>query len=78
MAQNSGIDVNDTKLSELEGRRKYYGLVKKLTAIKGEFKQQDCKLYLCIYSLFYFMVMTKKKYEILRVLVVLPDVREPI
>ena len=65
-------------LVNLRGEGSITGLVEKVTTIKGEFKQQDCKLYLCIYSLSYFMVMTKKKYEILRVLVVLPDVREPI
>jgi hypothetical protein len=64
-------------LREGEGRR-YHRLGGKVTTIKGEFEQQDDKLYLCIYCLFYIMVMTKKMYEILRVIVVLLDVREPI
>ena len=32
----------------------------KVTTIKGEFKQQDSKLCLCIYCLFYIIVITKK------------------
>jgi len=65
-------------LVNLRGEGSITGLMEKVTTIKGEFKQQDCKLYLCIYCLFYTIVITKKMYEILRVLVVLPDVREPI
>lgn len=78
MAQHSGIVVNDTKLRELEGRRKYHRLVRKVKTTKGEFKQLDGKLYLRIYCHFYIIVMTKKMYEILRVIMALPDVREPI
>jgi len=48
-------------LENLRGRRKYHRLGGKVTTIKGEFKQQDCKLCLCIYCLFYIIVITKKK-----------------
>ena len=82
LAQHSGIAVNDTKLRELEGqkRRKYHRLGGKVTTIKEEFKQQDSKLYLCIYCFFY-ISHNKEEVEILRVIMVLPDVpdvREPI
>ena len=38
------------------GRKKYHRLGGKVTKIKGEFKQQDSKYYLCIHCLFYIMV----------------------
>lgn len=62
LAQHLGIAVNDTKLRELEGEKEVsHRLGGKVTTIKGEFKQQDCKLCLCIYCLFYIIVITKKK-----------------
>lgn len=44
LAQHLGIAVNDTKLRELEGEKEVsHRLGGKVTTIKGEFKQQDCK-----------------------------------
>ena len=83
LTQHSGIAINDTKLRELDGgERKYHRLGGKVTTIKEEFKQQDSKVNsIFVFTVFYIIVIAKKKREILRVIMVLPDVpdvREPI